>query len=494
MRLAAAGALCAALLSLALATKASANHRQETFVQDDRMLIASGPAARETALDRISSLGAHSIHTLVFWGRVAPEPRHSHKPHFNAANPAAYPAQAWDAYDDLVRGAHSRGLSILMTPTGPMPAWASRCHGSVALRQDCRPRYHQFELFVAALAKRYSGHYHDENQGGGLLPRVNRWSVWNEPNQGGWLKPQYTRRHGHVVPASPYIYRSLVHAATHALRAHGHRHDQILLGETAPIGRTTGRVLTRPVSPGRFYDELFCINGHGHPLRGRAARLRPGCRHFHRFRVSGVSHHPYTRGGWGSPRSHARRGWITVSTVGRLVRILNRAAHRHRIRRSAPIYYTELGYQSRPPDPFGVSLSRQAAYINESNWFAYRSRRVHSIAQYELFDEPARGVFNTGLLFTNGRAKPALRAFRMPLWVRHSKHGITVFGQVRPAKHGEVVRIQFRRRHHHYRTIKRVRLRNRRGYFVRHFRRRHGYWRLLWKRPGGYTYRSRTAK
>ena len=493
MRLVALGAVCAGMLMLALAGQASANRTQETIVQDDRLLLSSGPAVRDHALDTIRALGADSIHTLVFWGRVAPGDSSNHKPrHFNAADPADYPPRAWDAYDDLVRGARGRGLQVLMTPTGAIPAWASRCHGSLALRQDCRPSPHEFGMFVAALAKRYSGRYHDENQGGGPLPRVTRWSVWNEPNQGGWLKPQYTRRHGRVLPASPYIYRGLVRAAVRSLRRYGHARDRILLGETAPLGRTTGRLLTRPVSPGIFYRELFCLNRRGQRLRGRAARLRPGCRHFRRFRVSGVSHHPYTRGGWDAPGSHPRRDWITVSTIGRLVRILDRAGSRRRIRRGAPVYYTELGYQTRPPDRLGVSLSRQARYINQSNWLAYRTRRVRSTAQYELFDEPALAAFNTGLYFKGGRAKPALRAFRMPLWVR-SRRRITLFGQVRPAARGDIVRIEFRRRHGHYRTIARVRLAGSRGYFVRHLRRRHGHWRLTWKSPAGRTFHSRTA-
>ena len=82
----------------------------------------------------------------------------------------------------------------------------------------------------------------------------------------------------------------------------------------------------------------------------------------------------------------------------------------------------------------------------------------------------------------------------MPIWVTRSRRRITLFGQVRPAERGQIVRVQFRRRHHHYRTLAHVRLRNRRGYFVRHFRRRHGYWRLLWKKPGGVKYRSRTVR
>jgi hypothetical protein len=373
---------------------------------------------------------------------------------------------------------------VLLTPTGAIPPWASRCHGSVALRQDCRPDPHEFAMFVQALARRYSGSYRDENQGGGILPRVRRWSIWNEPNQGGWLKPQYTRHHGHVVPASPYIYRELVNAGARGLRASGHARDQIMLGETAPIGRRRGRLLTRAMSPGVFYRELFCLDSRGRALRGQAARLRAGCTRFRRPRVTGVTHHPYSVGAYRSPRSAAASDWFTLSTVGRLEKILDQAAHRHRLRRHVGIWYTELGYQTRPPDRYGVSIRRQAAYINESNWIAYRSRRVHSIAQYELFDEPEVAVFNTGLRFASGQAKPSLAAFRMPIWVERSRRRLTVFGQVRPGSRGQTVRIQYRRRHGHYHTLAHVALQSSRGYFVRHLRARAGYWRLAWTPPG----------
>jgi hypothetical protein len=494
------GALGIASLSLlvlmsVLAGRAAANSSQETIFQDDRSLLFSGDTVRERALDEIASLGSDTIHSLVFWGRIAPSLSSGGRPHFDASNPADYPPSAWDPYDDLVRGAQRRGLSVLLTPTGAIPPWASGCHGSLGLRQDCRPSPHEFGMFVQALARRYSGSYRDENEGGGILPRVRRWSIWNEPNQGGWLKPQYTRSHGRVVPASPYIYRELVNAGVRALRTSGHAHDEIMLGETAPIGRTRGRLLTRAMSPGVFYRELFCLDAHGSPLRGHAARLRPGCTHFRRPQVTGVSHHPYTVGAYRSPRSAAASDWVTVSTVDRLLKILDQAAHHHRLRRHTGIWYTELGYQTRPPDRFGVSTHRQAAYINESNWIAYRSRRVHSIAQYELFDEPEVGVFNTGLRFADGRPKPSLEAFRMPIWVDPSSRRVTVFGQVRPGSRGQAVRIQFRRRGGHYHTRARVVLRSSRGYFVRHFRARDGYWRLTWTPPGSSgPLRSRTAR
>jgi hypothetical protein len=345
-----------------------------------------------------------------------------------------------------------------------------------------------------AAGRRYSGTYRDENQGGGALPRVDRWSIRKEPNQGGWLKPQYTRRRGRVVAEAPHIYRELARYAIDGLRKTGHARDQVLVGETAPLGRDSGSLTTRPIAAVDFYRELFCLDDRGRRLRGSAARLRRGCSRYRAMKANGVAHHPYTRGAGSAPTARTRSNWITIDTMERLERELDRGARYRRFRRGAPVYITEFGFQSRPPDRYGVSLSRQAAYINEANWLAYRRPRIRAVAQYELDDEPAVGTFNTGLRFEDGRAKPSLTAYRTPLWVERSHGAITVFGQVRGAAPGLRVRVEFRRPGRSYSTLRTVTLRNRRGYLRLRFRERSGYWRLAWEPPGGATVHSRTAK
>ena len=62
---------------------------------------------------------------------------------------------------------------------------------------------------MQAVGRRYDGTYRDENGSRGALPRVRFWSLWNEPNQAGWLSPQWERRGGAIVPASPALYRKL---------------------------------------------------------------------------------------------------------------------------------------------------------------------------------------------------------------------------------------------------------------------------------------------
>ena len=246
-----------------------------------------------------------------------------------------------------------------------------------------------------------------------MLPRVSRWSLLNEPNQPGWLTPQYERKKRRLVATAAVVYRALATAGIKGLRASGHGRDQILLGETAPIGRTSGSLARRPIPPVEFLRKLFCLNPSGRRLRGADGRAH-GCRKFKRLAVKGFAHHPYQRGGSRPPAEPPQAaGEITISSPSRLRRVLDQAARARRIPRRLPVFYTEFGFQTNPPDRiFGVRVALQAGYINQSDWMAYRDRRVRAVAQYKLIDEASLSSFQSGLRFLDGRAEARLR--RLP--------------------------------------------------------------------------------
>ena len=145
-------ALVAALLSLLLLPGlASASSTQESIFEDEHELLQLGPARQAEALDEMAGLGADTVRTLVNWQQVAPKGKSKKRPKtLDAANPATYPAENWDRYDDLVRGAQARGMDVLLSPSSPMPAWASTCHASLKVRKVCRPNPTQFKRFVQA--------------------------------------------------------------------------------------------------------------------------------------------------------------------------------------------------------------------------------------------------------------------------------------------------------------------------------------------------------
>jgi hypothetical protein len=180
--------LAALLAATALAVPAApalASSTQESIIEDEHQMLGLGPAERERALDDAQALGADGIRVVVLWRSIAPSPDAAKRPKgFDGKNPAAYPAPSWDPLDAVVRGAQARGLKVLLSPSGPIPAWASLCRGGSGRQQA----HLQAEsgalrgLSYARWACVIQGAYTDED-GGGVLPRVDRWSFWNEPNQ-----------------------------------------------------------------------------------------------------------------------------------------------------------------------------------------------------------------------------------------------------------------------------------------------------------------------
>ena len=184
----------------------------------------------------------------VFWRVVAPNAMSTVRPaNFDAADPNAYPGGSWTRYDTIVEFARARGIAVNFNVTDPAPLWATGRPPRPDIRMTYNPSAAEFGQFVTAVATRYSGGFaapipiEDTGAPGpvGNLPRVSYWSIWNEPNQAGWLTPQLVPGSGgRLVERSPTLYRQLVNTAYAALLATGHAADTILVGETAPEGLT----------------------------------------------------------------------------------------------------------------------------------------------------------------------------------------------------------------------------------------------------------------
>ncbi len=273
------------------------------------------------------------------------------------------------------------------------------------------------------------------------------------------------------MEAAPRTYRNLLDAAYGALAATGHAGDTILIGETAPKGvRAVGP--TRAIQTLHFLRQLFCLDDRYRPLRGAAASER-GCpatarqsalfaaAHPALFAASGFADHPYQ---FDAPPSvvPANRDYATISALPRLAHTLARvlAAYHHPRAGGMPLYLTEFGYKTRPPNPTGVTLAQQAAYLDQAEYIAYSDPAVSALSQFLLVDvAPHRGrngslwgdgaTLQTGLEFTDGRPKPALPAYELPLFlprptIRRGQR-LRVWGRVRPAAGaGARVAIQFR--------------------------------------------------
>jgi hypothetical protein len=437
--------IVAALVSLALPATASAKRSQFTIFQATREVRSPDPGVRGRALDEIRALGVHWLRVNLYWQDVVPAVDARSVPDFDETDPGDYPG--WALYDAILADARARDLRVLLTVTGPGPRWATRS------REDrvARPSPTRFERFVTAVGRRYG-------------EQVDYWSVWNEPNHPDFLAPQYSRGRAY----SPRLYRQLFRAARDGLERSGNERDRVLMGETAPRGNSN------VVHPLAFVRGSLCLTS--------SYRKRRGCGSLD---VDGWAHHPYTtsKGPWFvSPR----RDDVTIGSLSRLTRALDRARRAGAVRKRVDLYLTEFGVQSEPDPINGVSETRQAEYRSIGELIAYRNPRVRAFSQYLMRDDlprPGRaylryGGFESGLRHSGGEAKRALDGFRLPLV---GERGTRLWGLVRPAAGPTSVRIEYRDRgSSSWRTLKRDRT-DSRGYWATRTSYRSGRWyRVRW--------------
>jgi hypothetical protein len=141
-----------------------------------------------------------------------------------------------------------------------------------------------------------------------------------------------------------------------------------------------------------------------------------------------------------------------MATINRLVSLVSRSFPRARI------WLTEYGYQSNPPDRLlGVSWARQAQYIGEGAYVAYKTPRVDLLIHFLYRDEPDLARFQSGLVTLGGKAKPAYAAFELPLaQTARSGSRTSLWGELRAPGSGTTAQIE-QRRGNSWRTIGSVR-------------------------------------
>jgi hypothetical protein len=329
------------------------------------------------------------------------------------------------------------------------------------------PNAEQFARFAYAVAARY-----------GTL--VDQFAILNEPNQGAWLQPQSLG--GKAV--SPHVYAALARAGYAAIKMAAPK-ATVLVGELAPSGRNDPGV-TRPIRPLEFLREMGCRDA-----RFRAVRTG-ACKRFKPVPLDALGHHPYAL--FLSPfRRSLERDDAAIGDWRRLEQTLDRLVARKALKPSGsrrfPIYYTEFGYQTDPPDPFaGISLARQSRWLQDAAYVAWQTPRVAALNQFRLSDGKIRGAgplafreFQSGLFFASGKAKPASRTFANPIVARSG----LIWGQAR-AGGSHVVTIE--RRARGAKTFQRVGTvtTDARGYFKAGIRRRPGAsYRFRWADAAG---------
>jgi hypothetical protein len=387
--------LLVACLLCAVAASASARDAQPRAATASRFLLGIEDNAQMLGnaagvLPDIDALDPEVFRFTIFWSQVA-----KRRPAVaRNSNDRAYD---WSHVDGVVKQISELDIPLLLTIVST-PRWAGG--GSKGLKAPRKMT--DLQNFAYAAAQRYSGKHVDAS--GAALPEVVRWEAWNEPNLQTHLRPQWKavgtkRQVGRPfcfgkswVPASPGIYRGILNAIYRGVHAAGKAAritEQVAGGATAPYGRGPCAVV-----PG-FAPLAFLRDLVEKPVS-----------------LDVWSHHPYR-----NARQNAapyRGDNVDVQGMPRLYAALPKAFHGRKV----PVWVTEFGAQTKPPDTRqGVSLSRQSAQLRQAVSLFTRSGRVKMLVWFLVRDEDIAGRsyaagFQSGLEFFNGKRKPAFAVFR----------------------------------------------------------------------------------
>jgi hypothetical protein len=223
---------------------------------------------------------------------------------------------------------------------------------------------------------------------------------------------------------------------------------------------------------------MACVDSHYRPFKGSAAKKRGCTGRFRKIPGTGVAYHPYTYAGGPDVRQRNADD-ASIGELGRVARAVDALNRRHRlVHGRLPIWITEFGFQTDPPDVFQSAIKKVPGFMGESEWLAYKSSRVLSYSQYPLVDDPVGtgaqkyAGFQSGIRFVDGAAKKGVyQAFQMPFYVRaRGSARAEVFGGVRAADPEAPVTIQSRRKGGKWTTLPGGSLRlGRGGYFDKLF-------------------------
>jgi hypothetical protein len=398
-------------------------------------LQSSDPSVRGMWYDRAVAAQAQVVRLNVFWKAVAPDrPAHPTNPGDTAYN--------FSDLDAAVKDASKRHLQVMLT-VYRAPGWAegkNRPAGDAVPEGAWKPNPKAFGKFAQALGKRYSGHYAG-------LPRVRYFEVWNEPNITKFLAPQWEGKKA----ASPEIYRQLLNNFYNGVRK-GQPGAKVIGGAMSPFGDSR----THPLDPSRprlrplvFLRKLLCLK---HNLKPKKCPVKP------HFNI--ISQHPLNF--YKPPNYHPFNGNdIQVATFHKVGDTLRAGERAHHVRPGGhhdPLWATEYGWLTNPPNPAGVSPKRQAKWIEQGFHLLWK-QGARMVINYPLRDEPRDpsipiGRWGTsGIFYHSGKKKPSFDSFRFPFVTdRHSKKKVSAWGK---APSSGKLKIQ-QERHGHWKTRERL--------------------------------------
>jgi hypothetical protein len=279
----------------------------------------------------------------------------------------------WDfsKLERLYEQAATRNLALQVTLVGPAPAWATRS-GKVG---NIHPNATHFGAFARAAATAFTG-------------RVDRWSIWNEPNWHRLLGP---------ARSAPGIYRGLYRAGRRAI-AESDPGAQVLIGEMMPGANSRH---STPVL--KFIRAMTCTRRDWKAAKRCTA-----------LEADGFALHPYQFARRPREARHPNPDIVEIGSLSRLTRALDRLRARRALVTPSggrmPVYLTEFGYFTH--GPLRKSPKTHAAWMTEAWKIAKANRRVRQLLQYEIIDPWRDVTWRSAVTNRDGSPRPVFHALR----------------------------------------------------------------------------------
>jgi hypothetical protein len=317
----------------------------------------------------------------------------------NPANPAY---SGWSTLDTTVKTLESAGVKPMLLITDA-PGWAEAGGVANPHTQGYEPNASALGAFGQALATRYDGSYPDPSSPGTALPRVTYYQLWAEANLTIKLAPEWTKVGGTWVDSGATLYRNMLNAFYGGVKAAAPS-DQVVFSGLEAYGDAPGTPNGR-VAPVTFLEDVLCLN----------SKLERVCDTPAHFDI--LASDPYDIG---SPATHAySRTDASAPDLRKLTRVVNAARRAGTALPDVnkPLWVTEFGYDSDPPNPSGLPAAKQARWLEQS-LYVFWNEGVSTVFWYLIRDQPGHNYavdYFSGIYFYNGTKKVSYTAYRFPL-------------------------------------------------------------------------------
>lgn len=345
----------------------------ELALQDDAVFVDGKykPWRGDKPFDFARGIGITRQRVNVQWAYTLPETQ------FNARTKPAVLTYDFSRFDRLIDRAAEDGVRIHLSLTGPAPRWANAKRANAQKKSWYKPNATEFGKFVELAAGHFKG-------------RVDRYSIWNEPNYKTWLGP---------LSSGPALYRQLYVKGYAAIKAQDPA-AKVLFGETAPFSKSG--YSTAPLA---FLRGVTCVN-----KKYKVARSCP------KLKADGYAHHPYD---FAHAPNYQYPGAdnVTIGTLSRLTKALDKLSRAGVLRTNGggrmPLYLTEYGYFASGHRALSKKL--RSRYLQQAYSIALKNSRVKSQLQYLLVSPPRTeraSFFDLGLVSVSGKRNVGYNALK----------------------------------------------------------------------------------